>query len=120
MKKIKNLLKENKIIISLAFIWYLYIIFAPTPEWEKRGFENEEKFDAFLADSIANYNDASSGPDACDCVEQYNYWSQDDGMYKMDKDLLLECTEYYRDKNADYYPEDINTAKKNAINKCDN
>mgnify|MGYP006436194921 FL=1 len=34
------------------------------------------------------------GPDACDCVEQYEYWSQDGGMYKLDQDLINRCTEY--------------------------
>jgi hypothetical protein len=59
------------------------------------------------------------GPDACDCVEQYEYWSQDGGMYKLDQDLINRCTEYYKDSDAIFYPEDLNTAKKNAKKKCD-
>lgn len=59
------------------------------------------------------------GPDACDCVEQFNYWSQDGGYFKLDQDLVTRCTEYYKDSEAYSYPDDLNTAKRNAQKKCD-
>ena len=27
------------------------------------------------------------GPDACKCLKQYEYWSQDGGLYKLDQKL---------------------------------
>ena len=59
------------------------------------------------------------GPDACECVKQYEYWSQDWGLYKLDQDLINRCTDYYKDANVNYYPEDLNSAKRNAQKKCD-
>jgi hypothetical protein len=59
------------------------------------------------------------GPDACECVKQYEYWSQDGGLYKLDQDLINRCTDYYKDANANSYPEDLNSAKRNAQKKCD-
>lgn len=61
-----------------------------------------------------------SGPDACDCVEQFNYWSQDGGMYKLDQDLLQECVVHFSDRHKDIFPEDFDAAEKNVRNKCDN
>mgnify|MGYP003998038917 CR=1 FL=1 len=58
------------------------------------------------------------GPDACECLKQYKYWSQDGGLLKLDKDLLHRCTDYYKDDDANFYPEDQNSAKRNAQKKC--
>ena len=59
------------------------------------------------------------GPDACECVKQYEYWSQDGGLYKLDQDLINRCTDYYKDSDANIYPQDLNSAKRNAQEKCD-
>ena len=58
------------------------------------------------------------GPDACECVKQYEYWSQDGGLYKLDQNLINRCTDYYKDADAYSYPEDLNSAKRNAQKKC--
>jgi hypothetical protein len=58
-------------------------------------------------------------PSACDCVEQFNYWSQDGGLYKINQDLITRCTDYYKDFGADSYPDDLYSAKRNAKKKCD-
>jgi hypothetical protein len=62
---------------------------------------------------------SSCGPSACDCVEQYNYWNQDGGLYKLDKDKMTKCTDKYKDADANTFPEDHNSAERNARKKCD-
>lgn len=58
------------------------------------------------------------GPNACECVEQYNYWNQDGGLYKINQDLINRCTNYYKDSDAYTYPADLNSARKNAKKEC--
>ena len=55
---------------------------------------------------------------ACDCVEQFNYYHQDGGMMKLDMAKLNTCVDKFKDANASSYPDDINTAERNARNKC--
>ena len=69
--------------------------------------------------SSKSNNSTGGGPDACECVKQYEYWSQDGGLFKLDQDLINRCTDYYKDANANSYPEDLNSAKRNAQKKCD-
>ena len=72
--------------------------------------------------SSSNSNSSSfgqSGPSACECVEQFNYYHQDGGMYKLDQDKINSCVDKFKDKNANVYPEDINSAEKNTRQKCD-
>lgn len=64
------------------------------------------------------FSSCSSGPNACDCVQQFEYWSQDGGLYKLDQDLVTRCTEYYKDSDAYSYPNDLNSAERNARKKC--
>ena len=61
---------------------------------------------------------SSCGPSACDCVEQFNYYSQDGGMFKLDQNKLNSCVDKFKDNSADFFPEDINSAEKNAKGKC--
>lgn len=58
------------------------------------------------------------GPDACECSEQFAYFSQDGGLFKLDNDLLNRCTDHYKDDDAYSYPEDYQSAKRNAQKKC--
>jgi hypothetical protein len=58
------------------------------------------------------------GPAACDCLEQFNYWHQEGGMYKIDQDKMNICVDKFKDENANDYPEDFNSAEKNAKSKC--
>ena len=60
----------------------------------------------------------SSGPSACECVEQYDYYHQDGGLLKLDQDKLNKCTEKFKDANANYYPEDTNSGERNARKEC--
>ena len=71
-----------------------------------------------LTGSVAIFSSCQSGPDACECVQQYNYWSQDGGLLKIDEDLINKCTDKFKDSDATYYPEDLNSAERNARSKC--
>ena len=55
---------------------------------------------------------------SCECVKQYEYWSQEGGLLKLDEDLINRCTDFYKDANANSYPEDLNSAERNAQQKC--
>ena len=101
---------------AMAVAVFLVIAFASgADEGEKSsGADEGEK------SSGADEGEKPSGPDACDCVEQFNYWSQDGGMYKLDQDLLQECVVHFSDRHKDIFPEDFDAAEKNVRNKCDN
>ena len=55
---------------------------------------------------------------ACECVEQFNYFRQDGGLFNLDQKKLVKCTEEYKDASANYYPEDLNSAERNARKEC--
>jgi hypothetical protein len=76
-------------------------------------------FGAILFASTFLSSCGQSGPAACECVEQFNYYHQDGGMFKLDQDKINSCVDKFKDKNANVYPEDINSAEKNARQKCD-
>ena len=60
-----------------------------------------------------------SGPSACECVEQYDYYNQQWGMFKLDMNKMTKCTDKFKDADANTFPEDHNSAERNARKKCD-
>jgi len=69
----------------------------------------------FISLSITS---CSTGPSACECVEQFNYYGQDGGMLKLDRAKFDKCVEKFKDKTANQFPEDVNSARRNARKKC--
>lgn len=55
---------------------------------------------------------------ACDCMEQFNYFHQDGGLLKIDENKLGKCIDEFKDPNANYYPEDLKSAERNAQKEC--
>ena len=68
-----------------------------------------------LLSSCGGGNDKKA---ACDCIEQFNYYHQDGGMMKLDMSKLNSCVDKFKDANATTFPDDINSAEKNAREKC--
>ena len=68
-----------------------------------------------LLTSCGSENDKKA---ACDCVEQFNYYNQDGGMLKLDMAKLNTCVDKFKDANATSFPDDINSAERNARYKC--
>ena len=86
-----------------------------TKKWRPEPTLKKREVILFASTILTN---CGGGPDACECVKQYEYWSQDGGLYKLDQNLINRCTDFYKDADAYSYPEDLNSAKRNAQKKC--
>ncbi|AMQ56172.1 hypothetical protein [Algoriphagus sanaruensis] len=80
---------------------------------------NYSELNIILLLFAALLNSCQSGPSACECVEQYNYWHEDGGLFKLDENKINNCTEKFRDSNANLFPEDLNSAERNVRSECE-
>lgn len=78
----------------------------------------KESVEARNSGIIENSLEVTNDPFACDCVQQFEYWNQEGGLYMLDEDLIVKCVEYYKDYDAYGYPDDMDSAARNARKKC--